>query len=296
MSRGVFSNAIIAEDILSAFEKSEKSDIKTEESQETDLFQNTYDNIVSSQSEITSDSSQSILRRNPSKQTFLSLALILLTIPLTIFVGTHILHDRKYYFISLIIVFQTILPFLMLFEKRKPQAREIVLVSILCAIAVGGRCAFFMLPEFKPTVAIIIISAVCFGGETGFLVGTVTGFVSNFFFGQGPWTPWQMFALGIIGFLAGILFKSNFSKRQKITLSIFGFLSALFIYGGIMNISSVVMMQNRINIKMILASCLRGLPFDLIHSASTFVFLWLLSKPMTEKIERIKLKYGLLID
>ncbi|MBQ6894658.1 MAG: ATP-binding cassette domain-containing protein [Clostridia bacterium] len=296
MSRGIFSNAIVAEDILSAFEKSEKSDIKTEESHETDLSKNTYDDIASSQSEITSDSSQSSAFKKLSKQTLISLALIFLTIPLTIFVGTSFFHDRKYYFISLIIIFQTILPFLMLFEKRKPQAREIVLVSILCAIAVGGRCAFFMLPEFKPTVAIIIITAVCFGGETGFLVGTITGFVSNFFFGQGPWTPWQMFALGIIGFLAGMFFKTGFSKTQKFILSIFGFLSAFFIYGGIMNISSVVMVQNRINIKMILASCLRGLPFDLIHSASTFVFLWLLSKPMAEKIEKIKLKYGLLRD
>ena len=101
------------------------------------------------------------------------------------------------------------------FENRKPKARELVIISALCAIGVAGRTAFFMLPQFKPVAAIVIISGVAFGGETGFLVGAITAFVSNFFFGQGPWTPWQMFSFGIIGFLAGIMFQKAFYARQK---------------------------------------------------------------------------------
>ena len=64
-----------------------------------------------------------------------------------------------------------------------------------------------MLPQFKPVLALTIIAGVAFGGEVGFLVGAMTMLTSNMIFGQGPWTPWQMFAMGIIGFLAGVLFK-----------------------------------------------------------------------------------------
>lgn len=69
------------------------------------------------------------------------------------------------------------IPFFMVFEKRKPQARELIIIATLSAIAVAGRAAFFMLPNFKPVCAIVIIAGVCFGAESGFLVGAVSGFV-----------------------------------------------------------------------------------------------------------------------
>lgn len=175
----------------------------------------------------------------------------------------------------------------------KPKAREIVTVSVLCAIAVAGRTAFFMLPQFKPVIAIIIIAGVCLGGETGFLVGTVTGFISNFFFGQGPWTPWQMFAFGIIGFLSGMLFNKGVLPRAREILCIFGFLATFVIYGGIMNPASIIMWQNEITWKMIASSYAVGLPLDLIHAIGTIFFLWFISEAMIEKLERIKVKYGL---
>ena len=91
------------------------------------------------------------------------------------------------------------LPFFLVFENRRPQAREVVVIAVMAALAVAGRAAFFMLPQFKPTAAIVIIAGVGLGAEAGFLTGALAGFVSNFFFGQGPWTPWQMFAFGIPG-------------------------------------------------------------------------------------------------
>ena len=185
------------------------------------------------------------------------------------------------------------IPFLTVFESRKPKARELIVISVLCAIAVAGRAAFFMLPQFKPVVALVIIAGVCFGGETGFLVGSITGFVSNFFFGQGPWTPWQMFAFGIIGFIAGILFKKGFLRKTKSSLCIFGFLATFVIYGGIMNPSSVIMWQSKITWDMIKSTYIMGIPFDLIHALGTAFFLWFISEPMIDKIERIKIKYGL---
>ncbi|MBR5614499.1 MAG: ATP-binding cassette domain-containing protein [Clostridia bacterium] len=232
--------------------------------------------------------------RKLTKRTLLATFLILLLIPLTIYIGVFFLGDRKYYFISFLIILETMLPFCMVFESRKPKARELIVISVLCAIAVAGRAAFFMLPEFKPVVALVIIAGVCFGGETGFLVGAVTGFVSNFFFGQGPWTPWQMFAFGIIGFIAGILFRKGFLRKTKVSLCVFGFLATLIIYGGIMNPASVIMWQNKITWEMIAVTYITGIPLDLIHAFSTSFFLWFISEPMTDKLERIKVKYGLL--
>ena len=182
----------------------------------------------------------------------------------------------------------------MVFESRRPKARELVIISVLCAIAVAGRTAFFMLPQFKPLVALVIIAGVCFGGETGFLVGAVTGFISNFFFGQGPWTPWQMFAFGIIGFIAGILFRKGFLRKTKASLCIFGAFVTFVIYGGIMNPSTVIMSQDKLNFAMIKAAYISGAPFDLVHAASTAFFLWFISEPMIDKLERIKVKYGLI--
>ena len=231
--------------------------------------------------------------RGLTKRTLAAMLLILLVIPLTIFVGVVYFGDRKYYFISLLIILETLIPFCMVFEGRKPQARELVVISVLCAIGVAGRAAFFMIPQFKPVTAIVIIAGVCFGGETGFLVGAVTGFVSNFFFGQGPWTPWQMFAFGIIGFIAGVLFRKGFLRKTKTSLCIFGFLATLIIYGGIMNPASVLIWQATPKAEMFLSASAMGLPFDLIHAASTAFFLWCIAEPMIEKLERIKVKYGL---
>ena len=186
------------------------------------------------------------------------------------------------------------IPFGFAFENRKPKARELVIISALCAIGVAGRTAFFMLPQFKPVAAIVIISGVAFGGETGFLVGAITAFVSNFFVGQGPWTPWQMFSFGIIGFLAGIMFQKGILRKTKTDMCVFGFLATFVIYGGIMNPASVIMWQSNININMVLSSYVMGMPFDFIHAVSTVFFLFFAAEPMLEKLERIKIKYGLI--
>ncbi len=227
------------------------------------------------------------------KRTLAAVLMILLLIPVTILAGMYFLEDRRYYFISLLIISETMLPFFFVFEGRKPKARELVIISVLCAIAVAGRVAFAAIPYFKPAAAIIIIAGVCFGGETGFLVGAVTAFASNFYFTQGPWTPWQMFAYGMLGFLGGVLFKKGVLCKSKAGVSIFGFVGAVVIYGLIMNISTVLMSREKITLDLFLSTIALGLPFDLIHGASTAFFLWLGFKPMSEKLERIKDKYGM---
>lgn len=209
-------------------------------------------------------------------------------IPLTILFGKYFLDDRRFYFISLLIILETLIPFAVSFEGRKPQAREIVVIGTMCAIAVVSRTVFYMLPQIKPMMAMVIISGIALGGETGFLVGAISAFVSNMFFGQGTWTPWQMFVCGIIGFLAGVIFKNT--QKKKLPICIFGFLSTFIIYGIIMNVSTMLMVQSVPSWEMFLTYELSGIPFDLMHGVSTAVFLWISSKAMIEKLERIKIK------
>ena len=215
-------------------------------------------------------------KRRLSVRTRVSLFLLLVAIPLTIAVGFYVMDvaavgtifekifgPRKYYFISLVIIIYSLLP-------------------------------FFMVPSFKPIIAIVIISAIAFGGEAGFLVGAMTMVVSNFLFGQGPWTPWQMFAMGFIGFLSGILYRIGLLPTKRLSLCIYGFLVTVFIYGGIMNPAALFMSVYDFTWEGLLAIYISGIPVDLVHASSTFIFLWIGAKPLLEKLQRIKIKYDLM--
>jgi len=232
-------------------------------------------------------------RRRLPARTIAAAGMILLLIPFTLWFGSVYLDNRKYFFVSMLIVLETMVPFFLIFEKRRPQARELVVIAALCAIAVAGRTAFFFLPQFKPVAAVVIISAVAFGGESGFLVGAVSMLVSNIYFGQGPWTPFQMFSMGVIGFLAGVLFRKGLLRRSRAALCIYGGLSVFFLYGIIMNTYSVFQYQSHVTFGMIVTSCMMGVPMDLIHALSTVFFLWVAGPALLEKLDRVKLKYGL---
>ena len=233
-------------------------------------------------------------KRNLSKRTIVASIAILLFIPLTIFAGIFYLEDRHYNLVAVLVLVECMLPFLLVFEGRKPKARELVTIAVLCAIGIVGRGLFFMLPQFKPVLALTIIAGVAFGGEVGFLVGAMTMLTSNMIFGQGPWTPWQMFAMGIIGFLAGVLFKKGWLRRTRASLAVFGAFTAVIIYGGIMNPAAAMMMSSEVlKWETILACYVTGLPMDLIHGFGTVIFLMIAAEPMLEKMDRIKVKYGL---
>ena len=233
-------------------------------------------------------------RRRLPKRTVAAAVMILLLIPVTLFVGLFYLDNKKYYFISLLILLECMAPFFLLFEGRKPQARELVVIAVLCAVAVAGRAALFMLPQCKPVMALTILAGVAFGGEAGFLVGAMTMLLSNLLFAQGPWTPYQMFAMGIIGFLAGLLFRRGLLRRSRVSLAVFGALAAIVVYGGIMNPVSALLWSQALNGAVLLTYYLSGFPMDLIQAIATFLFLWFAAEPMLEKLERIKVKYGLM--
>ncbi|MBQ7625104.1 MAG: ATP-binding cassette domain-containing protein [Clostridia bacterium] len=232
-------------------------------------------------------------RRKLSKRTLCAAVLILLLIPLTLYLGQYFTGGRRYYLTALLVLIECTVPFFLIFESRRPQARELVVIAVLCAVGVAGRAVFFMLPQFKPVLAVTVIAGVAFGGETGFLVGAVTMLVSNMIYSQGPWTPWQMFAMGIIGFLAGVLFRKGVLARSKWELSLFGALSAIFIYGGIMNPASALMYSAGINKNVLLTYYVTGFPMDCVHAFATALFLWIAAEPMLKKLDRIKVKYGI---
>lgn len=237
------------------------------------------------------------VRKINSKATIINLCIVLVLIPFTIWLGYDKLQDRKYLFISLLVLIESMVPFFISFESKKPRARDIVMLSVMCAIAVAGRAAFFMLPNFSPVIAIVIIAGVGFGGEAGFITGAITMLVSNVIFGQGPWTPWQMFSLGLIGFLSGLIYAYKGVRLKlltKVGLCIFGALACIIIYGGIMNPASVIMWQKNINLQMLLASYITGFPFDIVEAVATVLFLWLAATPFLEKLDRVRMKYGII--
>ena len=235
-------------------------------------------------------------RERLPKRTVAATVVILLLIPMTILVGTTYLNDERYLFISLLVLLEAMTPFFLVFEGRRPQARELVLIAVLSAIAVAGRTAFFALPQVKPMLALVIIAGVALGGETGFITGAVAMLVSNIYFGQGAWTPWQMFAAGIIGYLSGVLFQKGFLRRSRGSLCVFGFLMTICIYGLVMNFATIVLVRAPMNAASLIAYYGQGLPMDIIHALSTLVILFFASEPMLEKLDHVKTKYGILPD
>lgn len=103
------------------------------------------------------------------KSKIVMLLCLLAAVPLTIFLGSR-LPGRSYYLTSTLVLIEIMLPFFLAFEGRKPQARELVVVAVLCALAIAGRVVI-PIPNFKAAFAIIMLSAVALGPETGFLVG-----------------------------------------------------------------------------------------------------------------------------
>lgn len=205
--------------------------------------------------------------------------------------------NQNYYLISVLIILLSFIVFFFCYEKKKPQAREIVTLAVMCAIAIASRAAFAMVPFFKPMMGIIMITGMAFGAGAGFLSGTVTGFVSNFIFGQGPWTPWQMFAYGLGGALAGLLAKKGIMhEEKKVPTAICGYLIIQLLVGPILDVCSIFTMGQTIEPEFALAILGSGLIPNLIHGVATFLTLFLVCKPMMEKLNRMKLKYGMMSE
>ncbi len=149
------------------------------------------------------------------KRTGVSAIMIFILMPLTLWASVTLLDSSKYMITSLLVVIYTMIPFFMIYEKRRPKAREIVLLAVMTAIVVFAHIAFH-LAAVPIGTALVIVAGISMGPEAGFLVGALARFVCNFYQGQGPYTPWQMFCWGLLGFLAGLAFNKVTAERLEL--------------------------------------------------------------------------------
>ncbi len=220
------------------------------------------------------------------------LIVFLALIPLTLFLGDK-LSGKGYYITGVLIIIELSVPFFMIFEKRKPQARELVVLAVMIALAVIGRVAI-PIPHFKAAFAIIMLTGIAFGPEAGFIVGAITAFASNFFYGQGAYMPWQMMAYGAGGMLAGFVFIKNKIPQKPLVMAIFGFLAVVLWIGPLLDTSHIFIMMPEINISTITASLASGFPVNVSQGICTALMMFLFGRPLLEKLDRVKQKHGMM--
>ena len=220
-----------------------------------------------------------------------TLLIFLIAIPATLVLGMQI--PGKWYMLTTsLVIAEILIPFFLAFEGRKPQARELVIMAVMCALAVAARVAI-VIPNFKAIYGIIMIAGIALGPEPGFLVGAIAAFVSNFFRGQGIWTPWQMLAYGGCGMLMGFLFRKGKLPRKPLLMGILGFALVMCFAGPLLDTCNLFMMPIEMNLQSILAMYGMGLSVNISQGISTFIVLFLLGKPLLGKLDRIRQKYGM---
>lgn len=215
-------------------------------------------------------------------------SIFLIVIPALIISGCIIIREKQYAFITASVAILVCCAFFLSFEKNEHSVQTLTIIASLTAISIISRIIFAPLQSFKPVTAIIIIAAIYFGGEAGFMVGAMTALISNFYFSQGPWTPFQMLAWGLIGFFAGIF--SNTLKKNKAWLIIYGAFAGI-LYSMLMDIYSVLWFDGGFNLSRYIVTAASSLRFTVIYAVSNIIFLFILAKPIGKKLGRIKNKY-----
>lgn len=208
-----------------------------------------------------------------------------------IVIGLRLFRDRRYSIISVLILILFCLPFYFAYEHRKGNIRRLVILSVMTAFAVLGRIIFAPVPGFKPTAAVVILTGIYMGPESGFLCGSLAAIISNMAFGQGPWTPFMMFAFGAGGLFAGLPgFRTLLKKR--LPLALYGAVSGLC-YSMIMDIWTVLSFDESWNLLRYGTALLASLPVTAEYAVSNVVFLMLMFRSFGERLERISKKHGI---
>lgn len=227
-------------------------------------------------------------------KTTICIAIVFVLIPAALFAGVTIFNDRNYMLVSAFVALLSCLPFFIAFETNENTGRELVVIAVMCAISVVGRLIFAPIPGFKPVTAVVIITGAVLGAEAGFITGSMTALCSNIFFGQGPWTPFQMFSWGIIGFISGLIF----FKRQKKNLIFIIIAGMLFgvLFSLLMDIWTTVSVSGEFIVNEYIACIIAAIPVTIEYAVSNAVFLDVLFNPFNKKLERIKTKYGVFVQ
>ncbi len=226
-----------------------------------------------------------IVIKNQKLKKILKIVIPLILIPAVAVSGVLLFDEQKHIFVSLMVAFLSLILFITGFEKKVTGTRRMVLVAVMTALSVLGR----FIPFFKPITAITVITAMYLGGEAGFLVGSLSALLSNFYFGQGPFTAFQMLAWGLIGLIAGLMAEKL--KKSRAFLLVYGVLSGI-LFSLIMDVWTVLWYSAGFDIDLYIASVINAIPHTILYAVSNFIFLYLLAKPFGEKLTRIKIKYG----
>ncbi len=219
----------------------------------------------------------------------LRIVVFLVCIPAVVVALTALFPTKSYLYLSFAVLALSVIPVILRFQKKETSAFCLVLIAALSALSIVSRIAFAPFPGFKPVTALTVIAAICLGPEAGYLCGALTALVSNVYFGQGPWTPFQMAVWGGIGFFAG-LFAAQLQKRRWL-LYLYGALSGIS-FSLLMDVWSAIWADGSFQIRRYLALLVTGLPFTVLYAVSNVLFLLLLQKPVSSAVERVKTKYG----
>lgn len=236
-------------------------------------------------------------------------ALYLLMLPLAL-AACALLQLQASALLTLAVAIGAVTLFFIGWERSKPGLRQILPAAVLVAAAVVGRIVFAAAPNVQPVTAICIIGGAVFGKRTGFMTGSMAGLMSSFFLGLGAWTPWQMYAWGLIGYIAGLAFcgkrergsdpmahlspgKPSEGNAPVLPVLLFGFIAS-FVFGLIMNTWTLIGFTGPVNWGSAAVVYGSGFVFDVAHAVSTVAFLALLYVPLRKKLGRIALKYDLM--
>lgn len=178
------------------------------------------------------------------------------------------------------------------YERTRPSARLLAVVGTLAALAILGRIAFAPIPNVKPTTDIVLIAGYCLGGAPGFAVGAVAALGSNLFFGQGPWTPWQMAAWGLIGVLGAGLARIGPRPPGRLSLALACALAGLG-FGAILDFSNWVSTTGGHTLAEYLTISSLSLPFNIAHAVGNFVFFYAFGPALIRAVERCRARFAI---
>lgn len=198
--------------------------------------------------------------------------------------------SRNYITSMLIIIIGLILSVLNYFERKTIIVEKIVLIAILSALSSFGRIIFAGVPSIQVSSFIIMMAGLSFGKEIGLMTGVITAIASNLVLGQGPWTPWQMFLWGLMGFLTGL-----FSKKIKANnwiFIIYGFLWGI-VFGWVMNLWYITGYMTDISLEIFILAGLSSLSFDIAHGVSNVILICFTKDHLLHIFQRIAIKYQL---
>lgn len=177
------------------------------------------------------------------------------------------------------------------YEASRPALRQLMPAAVLAATAAVGRVLLAPLPDVKPVSAVAIVAGAVLGRRSGFVVGALAAALSNVVFGQGPWTPWQMYAWGLVGYVGGVLAEHGALRHQAVLYG-WGFLSGL-VYGLILNGYYILGYVQPLTWQGALVACAASLPLDVTHGVATVAFLAAIWLPWGRAIRRVVTKYDL---